>query len=92
MRSMDDLAKFARGILLGQDFRTDEIAPNRRQVGLLQSAQTELDYLKEEIDILPPDLTAIRLESCAQYLSAITGLCSVDDTFNAIFEEFCIGK
>ena len=92
IHSIDELAKAARAMLLQGDFASDEIAPNRRQAGLLKSAKSELDYLKTEIDILPPDLSSIRLESCAQYLSAITGLCSVDDTFNAIFAEFCIGK
>ncbi len=69
-----------------------EIAPNRRQAKLLQNAYDELALLQTEIDFLPPDITAIRLESAAQFLSAITGLCGVDETFNAIFEEFCIGK
>lgn len=90
--SIDDLAKLAFSMLVKNATDKNEIAPNRRQALLLQKAYDELAVLHTEIDILPPDITAIRLESAAQYLSAITGLCSVDETFNAIFEEFCIGK
>jgi tRNA U34 5-carboxymethylaminomethyl modifying GTPase MnmE/TrmE len=70
----------------------NEIAPNRRQAKLLRQAYDELAVLQTEINILPPDITAIRLESAARFLADITGLCNVDETFNAIFEEFCIGK
>lgn len=90
--SIDDLAKLSRKLLLSQDLNTAEIAPNRRQAELLQKAHNELSLLKEEIRILPPDLTAIRLESASQFLASITGICSIDETFNAIFEDFCIGK
>lgn len=89
---IDALAKKARTMLLTEDGQKSEIAPNRRQAKLLQNAFDELAVLQTEIDILPPDITAVRLESAAQYLSAITGLCDADETFNAIFEEFCIGK
>lgn len=91
-QSIDDLAKKACSMLIKSDGPKNEIAPNRRQALLLQKAHDELAVLHTEIDILPPDITAIRLESAAAFLSAITGLCSVDETFNAIFEEFCIGK
>lgn len=91
-QTVDDLAKKAYAMLVKSDGTQNDIAPNRRQALLLQKAWDELAVLHTEIDILPPDITAVRLESAAQYLSAITGLCSVDETFNAIFEEFCIGK
>lgn len=90
--SIDDFARIARAMLMQEERQNDEIAPNQRQAKLLNSALEELQALVYEIDILPPDLTAIRLESAAQYLSAITGLCTIDETFNAIFAEFCIGK
>lgn len=90
--TIDDLAKKARSILITTNENKSEIAPNRRQAKLLQNAYDELCLLQNEIDILPPDITAVRLESSTSFLSAITGLCNVDETFNAIFEEFCIGK
>ena len=90
--SIDDLARKAHEMLIAGNEIKSEIAPNRRQAKLLQNAYDELALLQTEIDFLPPDITAIRLESAAQFLSAITGLCGVDETFNAIFEEFCIGK
>lgn len=90
--TVDDLAQKAYAMLVTSERQQNEIAPNRRQAGLLQQAYDELTILHTEIDILPPDITAIRLESAADYLGNITGLCNVDETFNAIFEEFCIGK
>lgn len=90
--TIDDLEQKAYAMLVTSDRQQNEIAPNRRQAGLLQKACDELAVLHTEIDILPPDITAIRLESAADYLGNITGLCNVDETFNAIFEEFCIGK
>ena len=41
---------------------------------------------------VPPDLCGLRLESAAAHLADITGLNSADDTLNAIFADFCIGK
>lgn len=90
--SIDDLTQKAFSMLVVSEKAQNEIAPNRRQAKLLQQAYDELTALHTEIDILPPDITAIRLESAAQFLAGITGLCNVDETFNAIFEEFCIGK
>ncbi len=92
LQSIDDLANYARQLLLKHEMVNDEITPNLRQVRLLKSALQELTILFTEIEILPPDINAIRLESAAQYLSSITGLSSVDETFNTIFQEFCIGK
>lgn len=90
--SIDDLAQKAYSMLVVSERGQNEIAPNRRQAKLLQQAFDELAILHTEIDILPPDITAIRLESAAQFLANITGLCNMDETFNAIFEDFCIGK
>lgn len=90
--TIDDLAQKAYSMLVIADSGQNEIAPNRRQAKLLQQAFDELQTLHTEIDILPPDITAVRLESAAQFLAHITGLCNMDETFNAIFEDFCIGK
>ncbi len=92
IQQIEILTKYARNLLIQQELVNNEIAPNRRQVRLLKSATQELQILIQEIETMPPDINAIRLDSAAQYLSAITGLSSIDDTFNAIFEEFCIGK
>lgn len=90
--TVDDLAQKAYSMLVVNTVGQNEIAPNRRQAKLLQQTFDELAVLHTEIDMLPPDITAIRLESAAGFLANITGLCNVDETFNAIFEEFCIGK
>lgn len=90
--TIDDLAQKAYSMLIVSDRQQNEIAPNRRQAKLLQQAFDELAILHTEIDILPPDITAVRLESAARFLAHITGLCNMDETFNAIFEDFCIGK
>ncbi len=90
--SIDALAQKAYSMLIVSSGGQNEIAPNRRQAKLLRQAYDELAVLQTEINILPPDITAIRLESAARFLADITGLCNVDETFNAIFEEFCIGK
>ncbi len=92
IQSLDMLTEFVKNTLVKQDISHEEIAPNRRQVNLLNLALQELKILTEEIETLPPDINAVRLESAAQYLTAITGLSSIDETFNAIFAEFCIGK
>ena len=41
---------------------------------------------------VPPDLCSIHLETASAHLADITGLNSTEDTLNAIFSSFCIGK
>ena len=71
----------------------EEIAPNLRQARALENALAELRDLERDIAAaVPPDLCGLRLESAAAHLADITGLNSADDTLNAIFADFCIGK
>lgn len=70
-----------------------DIAPNLRQAGQLRRALESLDELKKAIALsVPPDLCSIHLETACAHLADITGLNSTEDTLNAIFSSFCIGK
>lgn len=71
----------------------DEAAPNARQAALLTRARTELAELTEEAASgLPPDLLGVRLDTVCALLSDITGQSTPDETLDAIFNTFCIGK
>lgn len=70
-----------------------DIAPNLRQARQLRRALDALDELQKAIALsVPPDLCSIHLETACAFLADITGLNSTEDTLNAIFSSFCIGK
>lgn len=70
-----------------------ELLPNARQAHLLAKAQEELSALLQAIkNHVPADVCTVPLEAAAAYLADITGLNTSEDTLNAIFEQFCIGK
>lgn len=70
-----------------------ELAPNRRQARALGKALDELTELEREIAAgLPPDLCGLRLDSACVHLGDVVGLNSTEETLNAIFADFCIGK
>ena len=70
-----------------------EIAPNRRQARVLEQALSELTELKREIAAhIPPDLCGLRLDTACVHLGEVIGLNSTEETLNAIFADFCIGK
>lgn len=70
-----------------------EIAPNRRQARALEQALSELTELEGEIAAhIPPDLCGLRLDAACAHLGEIIGLNSTEETLNAIFANFCIGK
>ena len=45
-----------------------------------------------EAALLPPDLCGLRLDVACAHLGNIIGLNSTEETLNAIFADFCIGK
>lgn len=60
---------------------------------MLEMALRELTELQEEIAaLLPPDLCGLRLDAACAHLGNIIGLNSTEETLNAIFADFCIGK
>lgn len=70
-----------------------ELAPNRRQARVLEQALTELTELDREIAAgIPPDLCGLRLDAACVHLGDVIGLNSTEETLNAIFADFCIGK
>ena len=70
-----------------------EIAPNIRQASQLRKALEALQALKDAIeDFVPPDLCGIHLDAACACLADITGLNTTEETLNAIFSSFCIGK
>ena len=92
-RGLDELAAATRTLCGAQEPAPEEIAPNLRQARALENALAELRDLERDIAAaVPPDLCGLRLESAAAHLADITGLNSADDTLNAIFADFCIGK
>lgn len=90
---LEPLSKAVRRLCAEQPPPPGEIAPNLRQARALERALEELNQLSADIDAaMPPDLCGLRLESAAAHLADITGLNSAEDTLNAIFADFCIGK
>lgn len=90
---LESLSKAVRRLCAKQPPQAGEIAPNLRQARALERALDELNQLAADIDAaVPPDLCGLRLESAAAHLADITGLNSAEDTLNAIFADFCIGK
>ena len=91
---IDELCAAIRGLCLQGDMPEEgDIAPNIRQAGQLRRALEALEELEKAIALLvPPDLCSIHLETACAHLADITGLNSTEETLNAIFSSFCIGK
>jgi tRNA modification GTPase len=92
-RGADELASAVRAVCGAQPPPAGEIAPNLRQAHALEAALAELENLAKDVELaVPPDLCGLRLESAADHLAGITGLNSAEETLNAVFADFCIGK
>ncbi len=91
---VDELASAIRRLCLKDETPEEgDIAPNLRQASQLRRALEALEALKKAIALsVPPDLCSIHLETASAHLADITGLNSTEDTLNAIFSSFCIGK
>ena len=60
---------------------------------MLEQALSELTELEREIAArVPPDLCGLRLDTACVHLGEVIGLNSTEETLNAIFSDFCIGK
>ncbi len=92
-QGLDKLAEAVRALCGAAEPAPEEIAPNARQAAALQKALDELALLAKDIRrSVPPDVCGLRLDAAAAHLADITGLNSAEETLNAIFAEFCIGK
>lgn len=91
---IDELCAAIRALcLLDENPKEGEAAPNIRQRDALKKALHALEELEDAIALsVPPDLCSIHLEEASAYLADITGLNSTEETLNAIFDSFCIGK
>ncbi len=91
---IDELCAAVRALCLQDDTPEEgDIAPNIRQAEQLRKALEALEALEKAIALLvPPDLCSIHLETACAHLADITGLNSTEETLNAIFASFCIGK
>lgn len=91
---IDRLAEAVRALCLQEELPQEgDLAPNLRQTKQLRQALDALDALQKAIALdVPPDLCSIHLETACAHLSDITGLNSTEETLNAIFSTFCIGK
>ena len=91
---IEELSEAVRRLCLQGDTPEEgDIAPNLRQTEQLRKALQALEKLHEAIVLdVPPDLCSIHLETACAHLSDITGLNSTEETLNAIFSSFCIGK
>ncbi len=91
---IDELCAAVRELCLQDDAPAEgDIAPNIRQATQLRKALEALEELEKAIALfVPPDLCSIHLETACAHLADITGLNSTEETLNAIFDSFCIGK
>lgn len=91
---IDELCAAVRALCLQGDTPEEgDIAPNIRQAEQLRKALAALEELEKAIALsVPPDLCSIHLETACAHLADITGLNSTEETLNAIFASFCIGK
>lgn len=91
---IDELSLAVRALCLRDETPEEgDIAPNLRQANQLRRALEALNELKQAIALsVPPDLCSIHLETACAHLADITGLNTTEDTLNAIFSSFCIGK
>ena len=91
---IDELCAAVRTLCLADETPEEgETAPNLRQANQLRKALHALEELDAAIALsVPPDLCSIHLEAASAHLADITGLNSTEDTLNAIFDSFCIGK
>ena len=90
---IDELACAIRRQIVTGPPAPGDIAPNIRQAEALLAALDELAALEAEVEAdLPPDLLSVRLDAAATHLAGITGLNTSEETLNAVFANFCIGK
>ncbi len=71
---------------------TDEISLSDREEAAIRHAHAELMALNREIHTIPLDIAAILLDNALSSLGDVLGLGSLEDTVNAVFATFCIGK
>ncbi|MDK2921352.1 MAG: tRNA modification GTPase [Desulfonauticus sp.] len=79
--------------LVGQQKEQQSLlVPNLRQKICLQQAQEELEKLLQNLSQFPYDLLSLHLDVAIRKLAEITGEITTEETLEAIFSRFCIGK
>lgn len=71
---------------------TDEISLSNREEAAIRHAYEELTVLNKDIQHIPLDIASILLDNALASLGDVLGLGSLEDTVNAVFATFCIGK
>jgi tRNA modification GTPase len=92
---IEELLQVIRSRLVGhrQEPREEMVIPNMRQSACLKSVDNELTAIEQDLSQgVPVDLIDLRLESCCNNLSEVTGEITSEDVLDQIFSNFCIGK
>ena len=69
-----------------------ESVPNSRHRASLEKALIASQAISTKMANLSPDLLAIELQCCLDYLGDIVGYTTTEDVLAKIFSSFCIGK
>lgn len=70
-----------------------KLAPNLRQVQVLELAEIELLGIIDDVNAsVPYDLLGVRVELLSAILGEVSGEVAADDVLDRIFAEFCLGK
>ena len=86
-------ARIATALGVRESYRDTPAITNIRHVDLLRRARASIERAAvATASAQPEELVAADLAEARAALEEITGSRSADDTLNAIFERFCIGK
>ena len=85
--------RIAAALGLRETYRDTPAITNIRHIDLLGRARTALDRARQTAASgLPEELVSADIADARSALEEITGRRTADDTLNAIFSRFCIGK
>jgi tRNA modification GTPase len=85
--------RIAESLGLRETYRDTPAITNIRHIDLLGRARVALDRARQTASSgMPEELVSADLAEARSALEEITGRRTADDTLNAIFSRFCIGK
>jgi tRNA modification GTPase len=86
-------ARIAEALGLRETYRETPAITNIRHIDLLGRARVALDRARQTASSgMPEELASADIVEARSALEEITGRRTADDTLNAIFSRFCIGK